>query len=400
MPNSSLPLISVIVPVYRGRELFASLLAGLRNQTLRNIEIILVDDCGDDGTFDIALAAAGEDPRIRCLHNETNRGPGPSRNRGIEAARGEYIGFADADDIIPPDYYRLLYDKARQTDALVVKGRRAARHADGSITCSNTNDGIREGLARAETMLNLFTFEHTTGIYRNSLVQETGARNADARQDEDTAFLCMLMGSVPPARFALQEDAVYYYRKVETSLTHHLSASYFEESVKSMQFKLAHLMNLPDSEEVARYAANLFEERCSWRLSRMPEAPDMTDEQKEAYCAAVRTCVNTFVSRGRTLRRPGAGTALVACGLPAQRVLSLLPRGPLPASAPAFFSAVCSRAARAGRGTCRALLFKQAAYSLAVYSGHRVLAFFSKRHASASSRHRSMLRLLMGMLAA
>ena len=119
--ESQIPAVSVIVPVYSGREHFAALLSLLRRQTLRNIELILIDDCGNDGAYELAVAAADSDERIVLLRNGKNMGPGVSRNRGIAAAHGEYLGFVDADDIVPLDYYERLYTKATETGARVVK---------------------------------------------------------------------------------------------------------------------------------------------------------------------------------------------------------------------------------------------------------------------------------------
>lgn len=314
MPSNKQAFVSVIVPVYRGRDLFASLLNDIRNQTLQELEIILVDDCGGDGTFDIAEAAASDDSRIICLHNPGNRGPGFSRNQGIRAATGKYLAFADADDILPPDFYKLLYTKAEETGAKVVKGRRAAKTEDGTIVPSSTNDTIRKGLSRARSMLNLFTFEHTTALYDTELVKETGALNADARQDEDTTFLCMLMSRVSPQQFALEDRALYLYRKVDSSLTRHLSAEYGAESVKSLQAKLAHLATLPDSDEVALYAAKLFEERVSWRLQRIIRIPGITQDIPDSYCTAIRSALRSYLESGHRLAYAGTSTTRVAAG--------------------------------------------------------------------------------------
>ena len=110
--SANAPKVSVIVPVFNPGPDFDRCLESLRGQTLADIEMIFVDDCGTDGAMEQVRAAAGEDPRIRIIANPENLGPGLSRNAGIEAARGEYISFVDADDHISPDFLELLHDKA------------------------------------------------------------------------------------------------------------------------------------------------------------------------------------------------------------------------------------------------------------------------------------------------
>ena len=66
--------------------------------------MIFVDDCGTDDSMDKVRAAAAEDPRIRIIKNEKNIGSGPSRNKGIETAQGEYLSFVDSDDHVAHDF--------------------------------------------------------------------------------------------------------------------------------------------------------------------------------------------------------------------------------------------------------------------------------------------------------
>lgn len=105
----SQPLISVIIPVYNVREYLERCVRSVCLQSYRNLEIILVDDGSSDGSGDICDALALEDERIRVLHTG-NGGQGAARNRGLDIARGEYIGFMDADDYADSDMYSFLYD--------------------------------------------------------------------------------------------------------------------------------------------------------------------------------------------------------------------------------------------------------------------------------------------------
>lgn len=110
------PKVSVIIPVYNVEPFLARCLDSVVGQTLREIEIVCVDDGSPDRSIDILRRYAAVDDRIRVISQE-NRGLGGARNRGFDAAAGEYILFVDSDDWIDPAYCERLYDAARATGA-------------------------------------------------------------------------------------------------------------------------------------------------------------------------------------------------------------------------------------------------------------------------------------------
>lgn len=112
----SLPKVSVIVPAYNTEDYIASSLHSLIAQTLKEIEIIVVDDGSTDSTASKVREIAGLDARIKFF-SQSNQKQGAARNRGIEIATGEYIGFVDSDDWVSCDYFEKLYNAARKYDA-------------------------------------------------------------------------------------------------------------------------------------------------------------------------------------------------------------------------------------------------------------------------------------------
>jgi glycosyltransferase involved in cell wall biosynthesis len=95
------PRLSLVVPVYNAADDLAPMLADLRAQTLAEMEFVLVDDGSTDASAEMLRAFAAQEPRARIFH-QPNGGPSRARNAAIAAARGEYIGFADADDRLEP----------------------------------------------------------------------------------------------------------------------------------------------------------------------------------------------------------------------------------------------------------------------------------------------------------
>ena len=114
------PKISVIIPVYNVEKYLAECLDSCVNQTLRDIEIICVDDCSPDGSITILKKYAKKDSRIKIIRHETNMGLGAARNTGIANALGEYIWFVDSDDFIDMRACQILYDTACKNDADVL----------------------------------------------------------------------------------------------------------------------------------------------------------------------------------------------------------------------------------------------------------------------------------------
>ena len=103
--------VSVIIPVYNGKEYLRACVASVCKQTLREIEILIVDDGSTDGSGELADALAAQDVRIRVFHQE-NQGLSGARNTGIDAASGAFIGFVDADDLVAPEMYEKMYTEA------------------------------------------------------------------------------------------------------------------------------------------------------------------------------------------------------------------------------------------------------------------------------------------------
>lgn len=110
------PLISVIIPVYNVENYLKKCLESVINQTYKNLEIILINDGSNDNSKDICDEYSQKDSRIIVVHKH-NEGVSVARNTGLDIAKGEYIGFLDADDYIEEDMYEFLLDNAIKDNA-------------------------------------------------------------------------------------------------------------------------------------------------------------------------------------------------------------------------------------------------------------------------------------------
>ena len=110
------PKVSIIIPVYNTEKYIEKCLNSLVNQTLKDIEIIIINDGSTDNSMITVRSFASKDSRIKIL-NQLNQKQGAARNNGMKIAQGEYIGFVDSDDWVDLDYFEKLYNTARQYDS-------------------------------------------------------------------------------------------------------------------------------------------------------------------------------------------------------------------------------------------------------------------------------------------
>ena len=109
------PKVSVILPVYNVGKYLRESLESLINQTLKDIEIICVNDGSTDDSYEILEEYKAKDSRIKVIHKE-NKGTGAARNDGLKLATGECIGFVDPDDWVKPNMFERLYSLIQEKD--------------------------------------------------------------------------------------------------------------------------------------------------------------------------------------------------------------------------------------------------------------------------------------------
>jgi glycosyltransferase involved in cell wall biosynthesis len=115
---SNNPLVSILIPVYNRENMIATALSSAMAQTYPNIEIVVVDNCSTDRTYEVVQEYARRDQRIRCFRNDENLGPVRNWKRCLEYSRGEYVKILFSDDWLEPDAVeRLLIPLMEHPDA-------------------------------------------------------------------------------------------------------------------------------------------------------------------------------------------------------------------------------------------------------------------------------------------
>jgi len=108
------PLVSIMMPAYNAGKYIGRAIESVLAQTYENWELIIIDDCSTDNTYEIV--ASYKDPRIRIFRNDVNVGPGPSRNEAIKYSRGEWLAYLDADDIWLPERLEKILSMVQNLD--------------------------------------------------------------------------------------------------------------------------------------------------------------------------------------------------------------------------------------------------------------------------------------------
>lgn len=233
--SNAKPKVSVVVPVWNPGLGIRRCVESLRGQTLEDIEMIFVDDCGTDGAMEVVRSAAAEDSRIRIISNAENIGAGASRNAAFELAQGEYLSFVDADDYVSPDFLEILYGMGKANDLDIIKGFRLHEKEDGTVNSQSfrLNDVIRKGRGKNEPLFFLFKAEHHTALYHSRLFASPDVRFGLTCNGEDSLFL--LKACHVAKSFDINDRAVYHYLYRDASATNTMTKQSFNGRILSLQ---------------------------------------------------------------------------------------------------------------------------------------------------------------------
>ena len=228
-------MISVIIPVYNKEEYLRQCVDSVLAQSCRDLEILLVDDGSTDESLSICRAYEKEDSRVRVIEKE-NGGASSARNLGIEEAKGEYIGFVDADDWIEPGMYETLQAFLSDNEEYPFAQLMSRNFApDGKLVLApKKDDGSTEILREEEYFRQLIMHEgdssFCTKLFRSGFIKNF--RFAEGRRNEDFELLMRMM---PELSAGVPTLAVVGYdiRLSEESAT---SGSYRQKLYEDMMY--------------------------------------------------------------------------------------------------------------------------------------------------------------------
>lgn len=238
------PLLSIVVPIYKTEAYLCECIEGLLNQTLDNIEIILVDDGSPDGSGMLCDEYASQDRRITVVHKE-NEGLLKARISGVSCANGKYIGFVDSDDRVAPDYFERLYEAAIQDNADLVYCSLTFLYEDCSKDKLEVAEvgfsGVFAGNELREKIYPNLLYDYSlyssekipgfmvTKLYSKKLLEEAFERvprGIHIYEDVAVSFYCGLRAEKV---VFVPESSGYFYRQRTDSILHSFRLDYFED---------------------------------------------------------------------------------------------------------------------------------------------------------------------------
>jgi glycosyltransferase involved in cell wall biosynthesis len=207
--------VSVIIPVYNVEQYLKKCLDTVVNQTYKDIEIIIINDCSPDNSLQIIKEYQEKDSRIRLINLEKNGGLANARNVGIKNSNGKYITFIDSDDWISDDAIEILYNNVEKynTDFLGCEftwyDNNTHKSGDGVCFFDIYNTPISD-VKTKKRVLQKFSSSRVWGFLfkKDFLISSDIYFRINRRED----ILFMYEAIVKSTSFALIKDRLYYYR--------------------------------------------------------------------------------------------------------------------------------------------------------------------------------------------
>ena len=234
----NLPLISVIVPVYRVETYLDACVASVLSQTYENLELILIEDGSPDRSGEICDAWAAKDPRVRVIHKE-NGGGGLARNVGLDAARGELIAFVDSDDYIAPGMFVYLYRLLQQGADIaecgymdVTEDGAAFPEGENAVAFVTAEEALRENIY--DTHFRQLIWNK---LYRREMIGDI--RFPVGTKIDDEFFTYKVLGNAK--KLARSEKVCYAYRQQAGSVMHEKYSLRRLEGLHAKAERLAYL---------------------------------------------------------------------------------------------------------------------------------------------------------------
>ena len=215
-----MPKVSVLIPVYNVEKYIRRCLASIQQQSLSDIEIVVVNDATPDNSMAIVRELAQSDSRIKILEHEKNMGLMWTRKTGYKVATGDYVTFCDSDDYLPLDALETLYVEAVKSGADVVAGNYTYITGSGvKISAKNTLPYGNGPVAVYKAMLRREFRHNLCGkMFKTSLLQNYDYQTYEHfTNGEDGCLFYQVIQHVN--RLVQIDKTVYYYVQNENSST-------------------------------------------------------------------------------------------------------------------------------------------------------------------------------------
>lgn len=207
------PLVSIIIPVKNSDKYLPQCISSIIKQTLKNIEIIIIDDASTDMSGYIADSYAEQDNRIKVIHNYISTGAGKARNLGLKNSQGLYICFIDSDDFYPDNnILEILYNEARRERANICGGSLIKVNKQGDMLDTQNKSQFFEEKRWYTFQEYQYEGGFTRFIYEHKFLKYNQLLFPDLQRFEDPIFHVKAM--LASQKFYAIPKITYAYRKI------------------------------------------------------------------------------------------------------------------------------------------------------------------------------------------
>ena len=245
------PKVSVIVPVYNVENYIQRCLESVINQTLKEIEVIVVNDASPDNSLIIVQNLAKKESRLSIINNEKNSGPMVARHKGCLAARGQFLTFLDGDDWLPSNALERLYNNAIQQGSDIVCGTilRIDELGKGHGRWSNSIPYGSNKIGAFKAVLNRKVTQNLCSkLFRTSLFQSheyvVFEHNTNA---EDAGILFQFIDKIH--KISVINDDVYFYYMNSSSASYNLTLRSLKCICENTKLRNEVLVNYPELDD-------------------------------------------------------------------------------------------------------------------------------------------------------
>ena len=212
-------LISIVVPVFNKSLYLKGLLESLKNQKYKNCEFILVNDCSTDDSREIIQSYLTNDDRFILIDNDFNIGVSSSRNKGLKAARGFYVGFVDADDVVDSDYVSYMVEKGNNADVLMCGASSIDENGDFIKEIKNPfkQDCTINGLEVWQNFQWILCSAPWNKLFKRELIDRKNVLFENIKGPEDLLFNFKIIDK--STTVFVTNNSLYNYRIVRDSLS-------------------------------------------------------------------------------------------------------------------------------------------------------------------------------------
>jgi len=184
--NNKYPLVSVIMPAYNAEKYIGEAIESILNQTFKDFEFIILDDCSTDKTWEIIQDYAKKDERIIAVRNEKNLNIALNRNKGVEMSKGKYIVWADADDISKPERIEKLVNYMESHPEVGICGSNFQSFSGNKLM--DTREFFEEDNLLRKNIFKFSPVAQPTAIVRRECFNKVGKYNPSYPPAEDIDF--------------------------------------------------------------------------------------------------------------------------------------------------------------------------------------------------------------------